>query len=288
MTENNGFKKKIRARMEMTGETYGEAYEALYDAEKVGTQFFLNRGFQKGIPAGKKLHEVTLDDLFEDSELSELSEVKKLLCEDEAGLYVFAGLTGEGKTTLMNATLNSYLEMVPDAQVTTIEDALELRISDKYAVRSFQYIDDVWPAYRQAMNEPADMMTFEAIKNHNVAEYIDFSAKTQKTLVGSHSAKLVSLIDSLHYWGIDLGLLRVVMTQKRFTLKSKTLYLRSALVITDDIRSAGEKYLKDSDSAAFYRTLDSLGVKTLEHVRKKLIMESILRPALSYSELFRP
>ena len=99
MTKNNSFKKQIRSRMALTGETYAQAREALC-VEHIPLKELLEAGL---VLPSKDPKNRRLEDIFTPSELHDL---KKSLVQRET--VIVAGGAGTGKTAVLNTILNTY------------------------------------------------------------------------------------------------------------------------------------------------------------------------------------
>lgn len=258
MTDNNSFKKQIRARMKLTGETYTQARAHLYDPSRKSDSFYLNAGYRLNNALPRS--ELRMGDLFTDSDSSALMQI----VDRNNGLVVIAGATATGKTLTMNSILNSYPE---DRRLVSIEVGnrqLELPPTKLHLSLLLPTLSGFDNIVLNVLRMRAWCITFP--------ENISSSEEALQTMVGVvstgylglmelHSLSLAQTIDNLkESFRGDFTYLQAVVMQKRFTFNERTFFKSSVIVFTDEVRHIAKEYAESGDEARFYAQLEEQGI----------------------------
>lgn len=107
--------------MQRTGETYKQAYDALYNSDRRTQVLDYLAGFGlQPMNSLKDRENIALDQFFSGTTLRSITSV--LSEEYKDGMILFAGKTASGKTMLMNAAVNTYMACNPTDRIIAIED----------------------------------------------------------------------------------------------------------------------------------------------------------------------
>lgn len=268
MTQDNHFKKQVRARMKLTGETYSQARKHLYDDESKSLAFYRSKGL---IPANSEtLANLTVDHLFSGTELS---SIKKELKSANGGIILVIGQTAVGKTATMHALLNSYAEgqqpRVIALDVAPYHDISQKSVEHLNPVRTpVTSHSDLSANIESSLRLRPDAILVGEICLYDeppIAAFSQNSGDGQKLFSTVHSNSFVKeviwLAQSLKG---DFSKVSIIVEQRRYQIKSRTFYLRSVVVFTEGVRAAVEAYIRHGDESELLLELEQQGVQTMD------------------------
>lgn len=267
MTQDNHFKKQVRARMKLTGETYSQARKHLYDDESKSLAFYRSKGL---FPANSEtLANLTVDHLFSGAELSSLKEELK---SGNGGIALVIGQTAAGKTTTMHALLNSYAQG-QQPQVIALDVGPHGEIREK-SIEHLNPVRTLVPSHSDlivnieaSLRLRPDAILVGEIHLFDYSPVEAFSRSSgdgQKLFSTAHSR---SLVHAIHWLAEDLkgdfSKVSIIVEQTRYHIKSRPFFLRSAVVFTEEVRSVVESYTRHKDENRLLLELEQLGVETM-------------------------
>lgn len=276
MTKNNSFKKQVRARMQRTGETYKQAYDALYNPDRRTQVLDYLAGFGlQPMNSLKDRENIALDQFFSGATLRSITSV--LSDEYRDGMILFAGKAASGKTMMMNAAVNTYMSCNPTDRIIAIEDVdhpetvLMPKILNGIVLSSKK--EDTAKLITDAIRMRPNMVTIGEIINDETIHSSSVAGETGHQVMASiHATSFASAIGRLG----RVDKLKVVIMQERFASDFGLLALRYALVVTPEIRTVLNDYLAHNNETALYDTLEALGAPTLETQKEKMVTAGIL------------
>jgi Tfp pilus assembly pilus retraction ATPase PilT len=276
MTENNSFKKQIRLRMKLTGESYSEAYKVLYDPTKKKI-FSLEKYFSSSLPS-IPVENFTVEHLFSNKELQLANEV---INNVKGGLVVFTGSIGSGKTTNLNIFLNSLLEKHPNNFALTLEDPRELKMKAEDRVMSLEKTEDYDYTFmlRKSLRVVPDFISIGELRDKTTGTTVNRLLDYNEFIITSlHSNNLISTVTRLQYLNININNVSAIVEQKRYSINNQQFFLRSIILLTNPIKKVIKEFLEDNDRAKLDEKLIALNVETLDNKIQTLVDKKILVP----------
>lgn len=268
MTKNNSFKKQIRARMQMTGETYAQSREALY-RKTFTLESLLASGLSLSV--NKLNSEVMIEDIFSGQELQDIrtgisQRHHILVC---GGAYT-------GKTFTLNAILNSNAVINPNHRVVTIEENMRELVTDNHSfslvVQPKEYsIPDL---ITSSLRMRPDAIAVGEIRCDEMWIMDRLGSVGTTSFTTCHSRSITQLAGYMETNGFPQP--TTVVMVDRLKIGEHTLFLKAVIPITDKVREAMEIYRRGYDDTALYTTLESLGVITIDSKRHELTRQGIL------------
>lgn len=286
MTKNNSFKKQIRARMKKTGETYKQAYDALYKApDSTQTLAYLAQFGLAPMNSFDDKSNITLEQFFSGPTLSSMTAH---LTDPRCGLILFTGKTASGKTLLMNASIGTYLNHCSSSRFIALDDTghPETVINPKYPYAiSLSNKDEMTSLIFNAIRMRPDMITLGEIRYDEIISHASWLAGTgHPTMATLHANTLADAIERMG----KVDDISMVIMQERFKSGVGILALRYALMVTPEIRSVLRDYLKNKDVGVLHEALEALGAPTLETQKERMVAAGILASVSSNTILNKP
>lgn len=259
MTENNSFKKQIRARMKIAGETYAQARAHLYDSSYKPDSHYLSLGYLPGNPAPHT--GLTLESIFPAEDIPTVSEQ---LLSQRYGLIVISGAANSGKTMTLNTMLNSSTGLrsisieYQDRELSVNPDSLHVGLSVSERT-------EMSAVTKAAMRMWSDMIAFPNLTPID-EDILCCAAHTARTahlgIIDMHSSSLSNTIQTLNKpLEGDFSSLNAVIEQQRVRSGSRSFFKRSVIVFTDAVRRSAEEYVQHGDEKLLYSQLAEQGVK---------------------------
>lgn len=262
--------------MQRTGETYKQAYDALYNSDRRTQVLDYLAGFGlQPMNSLKDRENIALDQFFSGTTLRSITSV--LSEEYKDGMILFAGKTASGKTMLMNAAVNTYMACNPTDRIIAIEDVdhpetvLMPEILNGIVLSSKK--EDIAKLITDAIRMRPNMISIGEIINDETIHSSSMAGETGHQVMASlHATSLASAIERLG----RVDKLKIVIMQERFASDFGILALRYALVVTEPIRAVLNAYLQHGNIDVLHNSLESLGAPTLETQKEKLVAAGIL------------
>lgn len=244
MTANNSFKKQVRLRMELTGETYTVARRKLYAT-------------QGATPIRP------LFSLFEDEDLKNLNSA--LAWSKRRGLVISSGPMYSGKTTTVNAMLNE----LEKAYLMTVEDPIETKFMNSKNGRHVRHM-----AVTDGLT-PIDGITY-ALRNRSTHLYLSEARNIEESNALWQASTVLRAYTTMHS---DNSLATVVSRLRGDTRQEAFDYSRLTAVIQHKMikTEAGffvlravvpnspwvSRLLATEDDALIETGLEALGIRTM-------------------------
>lgn len=272
MTHNNSFKKKIRARMKVTGETYAQAREALYK-RTFPLDFLLSSGLS--LPVNKSNAHVVVEDIFSGQELN---DIRTSISQRHHILVCGGAYTG--KTFTLNAILNSNSVINPTHRVITIEENMKELIVGNY---SFSLVFQpkeyaISDLLTSSLRMRPDTIAVGEIRCDEMWMMDRLGSVGTTSFTTCHSRSISQLAG---YMGANnFPQLTTIVMVDRFKVGEHNLFLKAVIPLTDEVREALETYRQGYDEDLLNATLDSLGVVTIDSKRRELAKRGIRQQPL--------
>lgn len=206
------------------------------------------------------------------------------------GMIIFASNAGQGKTTNLNAALNTYIKSRPkysDYKFVTIENHAELKLNQKAYddhciinlvsnnILEPLTIDDISDNFGSMTNliHESLRMRIWALGFHEIREKVEAKALQEAASTGRlvlttiHSATLSRILSRLYNFEIDLNNVKVIVEQAKYVSSTgEDMYLRSVIPVNDATRPILENYNIDNDSKLMLDSLEEIGIYSIEKV----------------------
>lgn len=259
MTKNNSFKKQIRSRMALTGETYAQAREALY-VEHIPLKELLEAGL---VLPSKDPKNRRLEDIFTPSELHDL---KKSLVQRET--VIVAGGAGTGKTAVLNTILNTYgVESrkphgIESRTISIEENICELDVVEgdhfQLLTRDTTSVEALLPNVMRMRPDAVAVGEIRINEMWMLHRLVGMGTGSFGTL---HCRTMTQLAE---YWDFEETRATTVVMMERLMVAGRKFYLYAVIPLTGEVIAAMKQYRMDYDEVNFYKTLGTLGVEPVE------------------------